>query len=63
MRCRNRKQIEKNVEGLKDKIISLQEKIADMMIRDGFANDIERAMFYGMTGKVEQYQKIQRGEP
>lgn len=60
MRCRDRKLKEKKVESLKGKIINLQEKIADYMIRDGFANDVERAMFYGMTEKVAQYQKIQK---
>ncbi len=61
MRCKDQRAGKEKGSGLKGKIINLQEKIADYMIRDGFANDMDRAMFYGMIGKVAQYQKIIKG--
>lgn len=61
MRCKDIRAKEEKVGGLRAKILNLQEKIAEIMICDGYASDGECNMFYGMVNKVNEYQSILGG--
>lgn len=61
MRCKDIRAKNEKLGGLHGKILNLQGKIAEIMNRDGYSNDGERNMFYGMVGKVSEYQTILGG--
>jgi len=61
MRCKDIRAKQDKVSGLPAKILNLQEKIAEMMVRDDYANDGERNMLHGMVSKVSEYQAMVGG--
>ena len=62
MKCKDMKIIKKKQDSLKEKIYKLEQKIADVMSREGYVNDAERDMYFGIIDKVVEYKLMVKGE-